>query len=218
MSLSVARICSFVVVFVGALSGCAGIPHRSLATAPTATEPYEVRAAYYKAHSPDAFADGVLRLHDGTSVYYPEDLAPAVAPASPTASAIKRYQKAEADLEPMTTMTLVSSGAMLGGLAIGSGALLGGTIALAGESPELGVVSLIALAASGVALTGGAVGATVAPIVYSDQLRERADAAEAAVSTFAQSLSDQTGIQPDADGHLRDLAEAQAPRTSDATL
>lgn len=194
--------------------GCAtSYPHVQLARAPTEDASYEERAAYYKAHAASAYDGQRLVLHDGTAIYWPEDLAPAVDDGSPTAKAIREAQKAREDLAPLGAVQLASAGA----LALGTVGMTASLVPLvAMRDSELGTpLGMGLLVGGGAVMVGGAMSATLAPMFFVEPQRRFDDAIRAVVTTYPQSLSDRVGIQPDADGRLVDVAgsveDAPAP-------
>lgn len=204
-----------VTVVLALAAGCGANlhPHVKLDEAPTAAAPYAARADYYKRHNPDAY-DGVrMVLHDGTAIYWPEDLRPAVAPTSPTAKAIDRVEDARAKLKPMEDALAVTGLVSVAGLgAMGASMLPGLAWTMDSTNNDLmGLAALGLLVGGGAAITGAAMVATVLPVFYMEDQQRFSDAIGAVVTTYPQSLSDRVAIQPDANGRLVDLTVDAPP-------
>lgn len=202
-------------VVVALATGCGAnlYPHVKLDEAPTAQAPYDARADYYKRHNPDSY-DGVrMVLHDGTTIYWPEDLRPAVAPTSPTAKAIDRVEEARAKLKPMEDAMSVTGIVGAAGLGAMGAAMLPGMVWTIDSTHNelMGVAALGLLVGGGAAITGAAMVATVLPAFYLEDQQRFSDAIGAVVTTYPQSLSDRVAIQPDANGRLVDLTVDAPP-------
>jgi hypothetical protein len=202
---------SVVALWAVALSGaCASVPHVTLPTAPDTSAPYAERAAYYKKAALDGYDGNRVTLHDGTFVYWPEDLKPAVSPDSHTAKAIDNVVKARSELEPAGMITTGGSIVALGGL---------GAMAVAAGLTSFGAYENLLL--SSVIMVGGlggvAAGVAVAlapSVLFGPQFQALADAQQQVLTTYPQSLADRVAIQPDANGMLVDLAGEQKTETA----
>lgn len=186
-------------------------PHVTLAVAPDASAPYAERAAYYKRAAVDRYDGSRLTLHDGTFVYWPEDLKPAVAPDSHTGQAIDAVVAARAAVQPAKMVSTAGMVVAAGGLLALTGsmvALMGGVVATGGRSPpDGGLVFPLLYGGLGAMGVGGVV--AMAPgMVFSQQYQDLADASQKVLTTYPQSLSDRVAIMPDADGRLIDLTES----------
>lgn len=201
---------SVVALWAVALSGaCASVPHVTLPTAPDPSAPYAERAAYYKRAALDGYDGNRVTLHDGTFVYWPEDLKPAVSPDSHTAKAIDNVVKARSELEPAGMITTGGSIVALGGL----GAIVVGTGLMSFGAYENLPQAAVMLFGG---LAGAAVGVAVAlapSFLFAPQFQALADAQQQVLTTYAQSLADRVAIQPDANGMLVDLAGEQHTET-----
>lgn len=192
-------------------------PHVELPRAPTASDPYEPRAAYFKSYAPDSREQTHIFLHGGDRVFWPEDLAPAVDEGSPTGKAIREYIDARDKAAPLMA---VSSGSMA---VFGVGML--GFLA----SPFLLFIEPLPseVAFGSMAVTGGASAVALvvglgAVMMNPDETR-MAEAADRVARTYPQSLSDRVGIHVDADGNLVDSTggglgvRGEAPATGGPT-
>ena len=205
--------------------GCAtGRTHVTLADAPTKDASYEARAAYFKQHAPSSFDGTRVVLHDGTSIYWPEDLKPAVDPSSPTAKAIADAAAAREALAPGnaigTTGSLLAAGGlvvMMGGLTVGIGETI---MRNDGTHPVGDAVMLPSVIGGTGALLAGLGVAMVPGFLYAAEQEKLDDATRRVLTTYPQSLADRLAIQPDANGILVDMKNFQGeakPAMADKT-
>jgi hypothetical protein len=186
---------------LASITACQSLPHTQLTTAPNLDDRYEKRAAYFKKYSPDTYDGSRVLLHDGTAIYYPEDLAPAVDPESPTASAIAKNTKLRAAIEAKTPLVMYPA---YGLVALGAVGMFS-SLAFTGSNQD-GLFLGTMLGGTGLMVAGVAWGYIGSAVMLGDDERALNDATSAVLTTYAQSLSDRVGIQPDADGHLADTA------------
>lgn len=196
------------------VAGCAHWPRQPLPAAPTADAPYQERAAYFKQFAPEAAdftQNGYLLLHDGSRLYWPEDLLPAVAPDSPTARAVAEHVQARDTSNTITTWLLLPSytGTLIGcvalavGFSFSSGDMLGR------------LVSPLTLAPAGF-LGLALVGVLVGNMLNADPARLANESLLAIVTTYPQSLEDRLQVHVNADGNIVDTSAAAGsqPATS----
>jgi len=207
---------SFVPLFVliALASACATPnPHVELPAAPSRDGSYDVRAAYMKNFSADSKEHDHVFLHNGTRVYYPEDLRPAVDADSPTAKAIDEHLAARGAVESWSWAYTTSQAVAY----VGTAGIIGGLGML---FLPIAVDSVDALAPIAPyewypALGGFAVGAGLCGVAFagifglntmlSEELAATGETADRAARTYQQSLSDRVGIGVDANGLLFDL-------------
>lgn len=199
----------FAVGSVLAAAGCATWPHQPLPTPPASSAPYEERAAYYKKYSPEAAnfsQSGYLLLHDGTRLYWPEDLLPVVAADSPTAKAVAEHVPQRDTSHTIVAWVLLPSYA---GTLVGSVALAVG-FSVAPADDMLGrLVSPLTLAPAaflGLALVGVLVG----NVLNADPARLANESLLAVVTTYPQSLEDRLLVHVNADGNIVDTSSQAA--------
>jgi hypothetical protein len=210
-------------------TGCGNMyPHVKLDEAPTTQAEYALRADYYKKHAADSFDGNGMMLHDGTHIYWPEDLKPAVDPGSPTAKAIARVEEGRKALEPMENIAGISSLVAAGGLATMGASLVPmmiGAVTYDSESTTDDLMMLMMnaslglLGLGGVAVCGGGLVAATVPLLYMEESQRFNEAIQSTLATYPQSLSDRVGIQPDANGRLVDVTtgiagDTPAPKTA----
>lgn len=202
-------------------------PHVSLPEAPTRDAPFEQRSAYYKAHSADTLERDHVFLHDGTRVYWPEDLGPAVDDGSPTAKAIADHVEAREVVEGFAPLGTVFTAAY----AVGGLGLMGGLVVMLAAPVALLVLNqqhlagvssndltFGSLAAGGVMMGAGSVillGAMLgqwgfSSFVVGEDVERAAESAERAARTYNQSLTDRLGVGVDANGVIFDLKQPTA--------
>lgn len=201
-----------------AASGCRTVPHVEIPKAPTTADPYDRRAAYYKAYSADGMSGGALLLHGGERVHWPEDLLPAVDEASPTAKAIRRVVQARERLEARSWFIGVPATIAVAG---GSGLMLASPALLFFDGVESDVMMPTLLAGAGIAVGGLAWGWAGEALFNAEDRTTFETGIETVLQTYPQSLSDRVAIQPSADGLLLDLEavrDAPPPSTSAQTL
>lgn len=210
----------FLLAFSSLVTACATTqPHTTLPEAPTKEAPFEERAKYFKAYSADSLEHDHLFLHDGTRVYWPEDLRPAIDADSPTARAIDEHMEARESVETWTPVrwglhgvTLVGGLLALGGL-VGFGApvalLVVGqaqytTPLLIGASAVVGIGSL--------GLVAGLLGFLVLDtLLLGADFQKLGETGNRASRTYNQSLSDRLGVGTDANGIIIDLQRGGQP-------
>jgi hypothetical protein len=191
-------------------SACAtALPHVALDAAPDASAPYDQRADYYKRVALDGYDGARVTLHDGSFVYWPEDLKPAVDPTSNTAKAIADVEAARPAVDRANQIAGVGGLIAAGGLVAMTGSLLlpVGTAGATNGAND-GISATLPWLVGGAVATGvGSVVSLVPSILFSGDYQRLSDAAQKVLTTYPQSLSDRVAIQPDANGRLVDLAE-----------
>jgi hypothetical protein len=198
-----------VVLFALLATACATPnPHANIPRAPTPNENYDARAKYYKSYSLDSREGDHVFLHGGQRVYWPEDLLPAVDDDSPAAMAIRDHVSARKKVEQYEWL------GSTGGIAAGVGLITlpfcvvplffsDGSNPLLTESDANNYV-LGALVASSAVLVAGFALLGVDWAIVGHDVDVAGEAADRAVRTYPQALSDRLGVGVDADGRIVD--------------
>lgn len=205
---------SLAALVVSVTLGCATVapsPHVELPRAPAADEPFDARASYLKDHALQSRESDHVFLHGGTRVYWPEDLLPAVDASSPTAKAIQEHVEARERVEAFDWINYGTNGLGF----VGGAAMLGGLgamfIPIASDDPsveDLGWgLTLTGLVGGGALMGGALVVAMVHGFIVGEDAQAANEAADRAVRTYPQSLSDRLGVGIDANGRIVDYAE-----------
>lgn len=188
-------------------------PHVELPRAPTRDAGYEERAAYMKNFSADTRESDHVFLHNGTRVYWPEDLAPAVDEESPTAAAINEHMKARETIEGWqwgydVSQVVAYAGAagMLGGLGMLFFPIAVQSVdTLAPAEPYAWYPAIGGLVAGGSLIAVAYAGIFGLNTMLSEELETSGETADRAIRTYQQSLSDRVRVGVDANGILFDL-------------
>ena len=198
-------------------TGCRTVhDHVEIPPAPT-DGGFDERGAYFKTHQLQSKEVDHLFLHGGTRVFYPEDLRPAVADASPAAKAMDEHVAARTVIDGW--MPWYDTFSVVGG--VGGGVMLAGTLGffLPVLSPELsdaGAYVVLGGVGAGGALMIGALGGILAlNAVLAEEITATAESADRAWRTYPQSLQDNVDVGVDANGLLFDLRRGtlMAPRS-----
>jgi hypothetical protein len=192
-----------------ALAACATPnPHANIPRAPASNGDYDARAKYYKLYSLDSREGDHLFLHNGTRVYWPEDLLPAVDDDSPAAMAIRDHVAARGRVEQynwLGTTGAVAAGVGLIGLpfCVAPLFLSLGDPPLVSENDASTATVAALVAASALTVVGFALLGVDWAIVGHDA-DVAGESADRAARTYPQALSDRLGVGVDADGRIVD--------------
>jgi hypothetical protein len=203
--------------------GCATfspLPRASLPPAPSLDASFDERVAYFHEMAPATWSHSQLILRNGTVVYWPEDLAPAVDQDADAAKLIASVHDARAEVTPLS---IASEWLIVGGAVVGAGAVVSALgyafVVPQGRNIPVERDPVFLIAFSGAAVgAGGTLTSMVLDSISEPAQRRFEDGVTASFATYGIALADRLGLRVAPDGRVIDArASATAPPASTST-